>query len=145
MSEDLGPPGELDPAAIARLESIGGSSLVAQIFGLVLDQGPSRVANAWDGYRRGDLGAVRLAAHSLRSSAGNIGATRLFAIARQVEELALEGAEPRGSAAAPGHPDPRDSAPPAGAMPSIEAALADLDGEWERIRAILLERRAQLL
>jgi HPt (histidine-containing phosphotransfer) domain-containing protein len=136
MSEDLGPPGELDPLAITRLESIGGSSLVAQIFGLVLEQGPSRVANAWEGYRRGDFAAVRLAAHSLRSSAGNIGANRLFAVARQVEELALEearpGTEPQGAAPAPGPTRP------------IETALTELAEEWERIRAILLERRAEL-
>jgi two-component system, sensor histidine kinase and response regulator len=106
----------LDPTALSRLESLGGTALVAQIFGLVLEQGPQRLVKAWEGHRTGDPGAIRLAAHSMCSSAGNIGASRLLDLSRQVEDLAQEGEA---------------------AGPEMAGALAELEAEWQSIEAAL--------
>lgn len=124
--EDPRPAGDdLDREAVARIESLGGGELVSQIFGLVLEQGPARVVGAWDGYRRGDLPAVRLAAHSLCSSAGNVGAMRLLALAREVEALAVA---------------PTMAEIPTGEM---ETALGALEDEWGRIQGLLEAWREQ--
>jgi two-component system sensor histidine kinase/response regulator len=122
LSDETSPtpePEGLDPEALARLDSLGGGALVFQIFGLVLEQGPARVVGAWDGHRRGDLQAIRLAAHSICSSAGNVGATRLLARAREVEALALDATD---AELLPGQ---------------MEAALAALEDEWGRIQGLL--------
>lgn len=110
----------LDPTALARLESLGGPALVAQIFGLVLEQGPQRLVKAWEGHRTGDAGAIRLAAHSMCSSAGNIGASRLLGISRRVEDLAQAGET-------------------AGA--EMAGALAELEKEWQSVQATLEDWR----
>lgn len=111
----------LDPKALSRLESLGGQALVAQIFSLVLEQGAQRLTRAWEGHERGDFGAIRMAAHSMCSSAGNIGASRLLGISRRVEDLAQ--GEVTG--------------------PEMAGALTELETEWRRVEAALQEWRGR--
>mgnify|MGYP002084789780 CR=1 FL=1 len=89
----------LAEAALARLRSLGGEAVVQRIFSIVLDQVPLRLAVAEAGLATGDLDAIRQAAHSLRSSAGNVGATRLQEFARELEENLVAG---KSEEAAPG-------------------------------------------
>jgi HPt (histidine-containing phosphotransfer) domain-containing protein len=77
----------LDPSAIERLVRIGGAKLARQMIELFLQHGPDRVALAESGLSLGELRQVEHAAHSIKSSAGNVGATRLQEIATRIEVL----------------------------------------------------------
>lgn len=120
-------PDGLDALTLDRLDELGGTPLLEEIFRLVLAHSPDKVSAARAGCESGDLTAVRQAAHSLRSSAGNVGALELAAAARRLEEMAL--ASP---AAAPG--------PAAALLPELET----LEREWARARGWLENRLALL-
>jgi HPt (histidine-containing phosphotransfer) domain-containing protein len=81
----------LDPAGIARLRQWGGESLVARMIDLFVEQGTLRLGQIRSGMADGDLDRVGQAAHSLKSSAGNLGAERLRALAGDLEERAGRG------------------------------------------------------
>lgn len=83
--------GAFDTSAIARLERIGGAKLVRQMIGLYLDNGPARVQSILDGVAADDAARVELAAHTLKSSAGNVGAVHLQHTAQLVETAAAAG------------------------------------------------------
>ena len=81
----------IDPAALERLEKWGGTSLCNEIVHLFLENGPSRVeqiAEAMDGE---DLTIPERGAHSLKSSAANVGAQQLQEVASEIELAASEG------------------------------------------------------
>ncbi len=81
----------LDPTAITRLIRIGGVKLARQMVGLFLEHGPDRVAAAEAGAVVGDCRMVEAATHSLKSSAGNVGAARLQQASAALELAAQEG------------------------------------------------------
>lgn len=58
---------------------------MARIVGLFLKNGPERLRAAREGLASGDLCAVERAFHSLRSSAGHVGASRLAEICGRLE------------------------------------------------------------
>jgi HPt (histidine-containing phosphotransfer) domain-containing protein len=78
----------IDRDALARILGIGGAGLLAKMIELFLTNAPQRLAAARAGQRAGDCRAVGQAVHSLRSSAGNLGAGRLQDLAARIEELA---------------------------------------------------------
>lgn len=80
--------GDFDTQAVDRLRSLGGETLVRKIATLFADFGSARVADATTGAATGDLPKVAQAAHALRSSAANVGATGLLAIATDLEQAA---------------------------------------------------------
>ncbi|MDX1661957.1 MAG: Hpt domain-containing protein [Gemmatimonadota bacterium] len=80
-----------DPRAIERLRRLGGEELVRRMAGLFVSLGEERVAAARAGVTYGDLDTIERAAHSLKSSAGNVGAVALQAHAERVERAAAEG------------------------------------------------------
>lgn len=82
---------ELDPAALARLEALGGPGLARRIIGIFLSEAPRRLADARAALGRRDADALGLAAHALISSAGNVGAMGLAEFARQTEHEAGSG------------------------------------------------------
>lgn len=82
---------ELDPAALDRIRAIGGQALVHRLLQLVLESTPQRVSDARRCARSGDLAGAAFAAHALRSSAGNAGATRVYHIASDLEKEARAG------------------------------------------------------
>ena len=87
------PPGiALDPEAIARLRRLGGDLLARKMATLFLDLAPPRLAAAREGLGAGDLDQVRRAAHSLKSSAGNVGAYAMVEAAGRLEDEAERGA-----------------------------------------------------
>jgi len=81
-------PPVLDRAALERLRRIGGSALVRQMLELFRDGAAQRLAAARAAVAEGDRPALGRAAHALVSSAGNVGAAELLAVARAAEELA---------------------------------------------------------
>lgn len=78
----------LDPAAIARLHKIGGEDLVRQMTQLFLQNANRRLTAAREGFTRGDYEEIAKSMHALKSSAGNIGASRLGQMAIRAESMA---------------------------------------------------------
>lgn len=76
----------LDPSAAARLRRLGGERLLREMLELFLQLGPERLAAA--DAASGDLQAAERACHSLKSAAGNVGATTLQAAAAEAERAA---------------------------------------------------------
>lgn len=78
----------LDPAAVARLRDLGGDALLTQLIDLFLQNTPKRIQAALEGEQSGNWHEVERAAHSIKSSAANLGFGGLQALAFQIEQLA---------------------------------------------------------
>lgn len=89
-------PRVIDLQALDRLSEWGGPKLVKEMIQLFLENSSERLSQIDGGLERGDARAVERAAHSLKSSAANIGALEVSRLSQQVEDLAgvgeLEGA-----------------------------------------------------
>ena len=84
-------PDVIDVAALERLQRIGGSGLARQMIALFLEQGTARVQQALAAVSDSDAAGVERAAHALKSSAGNVGASRLQRMAEEAESAAEGG------------------------------------------------------
>ena len=82
----------LDEAALERLRRIGGADLVRRMIELYLSNAEERIGMLTKGSAEGDVGLVELAAHTIKSSAGNVGAVRLQHTANALEAIAASGA-----------------------------------------------------
>ncbi|MDE3054416.1 MAG: Hpt domain-containing protein [Gemmatimonadota bacterium] len=100
----------IDPAAIARLRRFGGDALLFEMIDLLLVGAPQRLEAA----HSGDLDRARAALHSLKSTAGQLGAAG-------VQALCEEGERAAGAGDAPG----------------VAALLPRLDAEFEAARRAL--------
>ncbi len=96
------PPGEppgIDGAAVDRVIATMGATFAAELIDTFLEDGRALAVALAEALARGDVDAFRRAAHSLKSNAETLGATRLGALARELEALArsgtLAGAEER--------------------------------------------------
>ena len=78
----------IDGAALGRLRRVGEDKLVKQMIEIYLDYAPKMLHNALAGEQAGDCLAIEHAVHSLKSSAGHIGATAVHDLARRLESLA---------------------------------------------------------
>lgn len=79
-------PRTLDPAALDRLVEWGGEKLLRQLLGLFLDGSGERRAQLAGGVAPGgDLQQTHQAAHALKSSAANLGAFEVSAVAAELE------------------------------------------------------------
>lgn len=81
----------VDRAAVERLGRIGGADLVRRMLEMYLENGADRVRAVSDCARAGDVNGVERAAHTMKSSAGNVGAIRLQRVAERLEAAAAEG------------------------------------------------------
>ncbi len=81
----------IDPAALKRLEDWGGSKLSTEIVRLFLDNGPTRVDQIREAMEDEDLEVPERGAHSLKSSAANVGAQQLQKVASELELAASGG------------------------------------------------------
>lgn len=114
-----------DPVDRAHLERLGarfGAPFVVQMIDLFLAQGRERIDAACRALDAGDAEGITSAAHALKSSAGNLGATALMACAAEAERIG------RGDAST------KELAP----------YVDTLARELERARTILLELRQGL-
>lgn len=79
----------LDEGALSRLGEWGGRKLVTQMVKLYLENARARLGQMDEGLAEGGaLKDAEMAAHSLKSSAANVGAARVSAISAEAEEAA---------------------------------------------------------
>lgn len=78
----------IDIAALDRLRDWGGEKLVVEMLRLFLENSPLRVDQIRAGTSSGDASEAEKGAHSLKSSAANVGARDLRAVAAEMEEVA---------------------------------------------------------
>lgn len=81
---------DVDDSILARMRDTSGDKFVVELIELFLEHVPKKIAEAVAGERAGDLVAVERAAHSVRSSAGIIGAEALLELSGEIEQLASE-------------------------------------------------------
>ena len=83
----------VDPAALEQLRAMrqGDSDLLLEVIELFLQETPDRLAALRDGLNRSDLPMVLRVAHTIRGSAGHLGARTLTALCARVEEKIRQG------------------------------------------------------
>jgi HPt (histidine-containing phosphotransfer) domain-containing protein len=105
----------LDPSVIASLRDLtppGEPDVLKELFALFLEDVPGRIERLRAAWQAGDAVAVQRAAHSLKGSAGNIGATQLHAVCASIDAQGRSG----------------DLAP-------LPAMIASLDAEYANVQA----------
>lgn len=86
-------PHVLDPEALERLREWGGEKLLTQMVRLFLQNAPQRMEQVRS-YKDGSDGKeAERGAHSLKSSAANVGAQRVRVLAAEIERAAGDGDE----------------------------------------------------
>ena len=76
--------------ALALLRRVGGEALVAEMIELFLADAPNRLNRLRDALAAQDPGGVAAAAHSFRSSCGNLGAERCRSACERIELAAAQ-------------------------------------------------------
>jgi two-component system sensor histidine kinase RpfC len=84
-------PPVLDVQVIERLATWGGRDLVSKLIDLFQEDAPAKLEVALTAMADGDVRGVERASHALKSSAANLGASRLHYLAAEIEELASRG------------------------------------------------------
>ncbi len=107
-------------ARLAMLRRVGGDKLIDELIELLLESTPPKLATARRALEQGDTDQVSRAAHSLSSSAGNLGAHDMQQAAYALEHAAalVEG--------------------------NLFELLRQLETCWERARDRLAEKRQEL-
>jgi len=107
-----------DPDAIVRLRKFGGDVLLHQMIDAMLAGAPGRIETLRVAVAAGDAGAARAALHSLKSTAGQMGAMAMAELCERGERLAGEG----------------DLAAAAALLPALDAEFAAVHQRLLRIR-----------
>ena len=84
----------LDPAVIETLRQLtapGEPDVLTEVLKLFLDEVPTRMARLRNAWAAGNIEEVHRAAHSLKGSAGNIGAQGMFEICKQLDGIGKSG------------------------------------------------------
>ncbi|HOX58154.1 MAG TPA: response regulator [Candidatus Paceibacterota bacterium] len=84
-------PQNLDVGAVERLQRLGDNEFACKMIDLFLDYSAKRITEARAAQAAGNLAGVARAMHPLKSSAGNVGADQVQALATRIEELAEQG------------------------------------------------------
>ena len=111
----------LDPAVIATLRQLsepGGPDVVEEVFAIFLAETPKRLEDIDAAMEIGNATQVHRLAHSLKGSAGNIGAKAMFEACRALDDEAREGKADR--------------------LPSLVAAVRS---EFARVKAEIQQQR----
>jgi HPt (histidine-containing phosphotransfer) domain-containing protein len=77
----------IEPEVLEKLRQLGGDALLSEMFDLFTSHAESLIEKAVRGFELGEPNLLRQAVHSLKSSAGNLGACRLQALAERIETL----------------------------------------------------------
>jgi len=87
----------LEEAAMERLRRLGGNQFAGEMIALFLDYARTKIAEAKQACTAGDYAGVAKAVHPIKSSAGNVGASRVQEVAARLEQAgrALQAAEVR--------------------------------------------------
>ena len=83
-------PSDIDPLFLSRLKDLGGSKLATELVGMYLIRGAQLLDNISAGIDTQDYTSIKNAAHSLISSAGNLGGKKVSELAKQIENTANE-------------------------------------------------------
>jgi HPt (histidine-containing phosphotransfer) domain-containing protein len=81
----------IDEKAQARLQEWGGPKLLSQMIKLFLENAPTRLEQTRKGIEEGNQRDAERGVHSLKSSAANVGAMKVSALAARMEDLANGG------------------------------------------------------
>lgn len=109
---------DLNESVLETLSTNYGAKIADDLIDLFLKYVPTKVADAVASEKSGDFVSVERAVHSIKSSAGNIGAEVLFQIADEIEQLISE----------------HDNASIPPRMRQLEAAFAQLLPRLEMLR-----------
>ncbi len=99
-----------DDEAIARLRRFGGDALLFEMIDLLAAGAPARMAVARESIDAGDAETARGVLHSLKSSAGQMGAVGVQELCERAERMATKG----------------DVAGVAAVLPALDAEIAAL-------------------
>jgi len=111
----------VDTDALGRLEEWGGRELVRNMLEIFFAHAPERIEQIRSGADSGSMEEAERGAHSLKSSAGNLGARRLQARAAEMEERAADGE-----------------------LDAVTALLPELESAWAEAKAALTDVRSSL-
>lgn len=114
-------PPHLDADALERLERLGDNQFVCKMIEVFLEYAARKIAEARAAQTAGDLAGVEKAVHPLKSSAGNVGANHMRALAERIEDLAEQG---RGE--------------------TLGALLSELEQAFAAVKPTLEERKRRL-
>jgi len=78
-------------SALRALTSPGEPDVLAEVLNLFLTEVPPRLARLRNAWAAGNIEEVHRAAHSLKGSAGNIGARRLHGVCAELDAKAKSG------------------------------------------------------
>jgi HPt (histidine-containing phosphotransfer) domain-containing protein len=84
----------LDPAVLETLRQLtppGEPDVLQEVLQMFLSEVPPRIDRLRNAWAAGDIEEMYRAAHSLKGSAGNIGAQRLLAVCSQLDEQGRSG------------------------------------------------------
>ena len=123
FSPTMTEPSIIDPQALARLREWGGEKLAAQMVRLFLANTGTRMEQIRSGAGSGDMEEAERGAHSLKSSAANIGAETLRVLVTRLEGHALE----------------EEAEALRALLPEVESAYAEAVRELERIEKDMAE------
>lgn len=79
----------LEERALAQIRALGRPgqpSMLRKIIGLYIESAPAQIERMRDAVAAGDSEALRQAAHTLKSSSANLGATRLADLCKELEQ-----------------------------------------------------------
>jgi two-component system cell cycle response regulator DivK len=82
---------EGEHAALARLIQLGGQQFASDLAAIYLDDMPLRIATAQTALHAGNVATLAKAAHSMKSSSAQLGATDLAALCESLEDAAERG------------------------------------------------------
>jgi HPt (histidine-containing phosphotransfer) domain-containing protein len=85
------PESRFDDKPLAMLRRVGRETLARKMIDLFLTSAPDRAASIRGAHAAGDLVTAGRAAHSLKPSAGQLGAMALQSVCQQIEDAAAAG------------------------------------------------------
>ena len=84
-------------AGLRELQVKGDPDIIAEVGGLFIKHSPSKISAILQAAESGDSKGLQMAAHSLKSSSAYIGAMRLSALSKELEQMgrsnAMDGAK----------------------------------------------------
>jgi len=83
-------PCQIDPAALDRLRRLGGDEFAARMIDLFGSFGAQKIGEARRALEEANRAEVAKLMHSMKSSAGNVGAVEVQDLAARLEQLALQ-------------------------------------------------------
>ncbi len=84
----------IDRSALANLRELqeeGEPDIVAEVGGLFLKHTPDKISAIEQATEKGDAKGLQIAAHSLKSSSAYVGAMRLSAMSKELEQMGRSG------------------------------------------------------